>query len=321
MSCLNPLTLMLASTVLACAQAAKPPATDSTDSLPKVLAPLAGAQAIEQKVMPGHVAGVTYTLQAEYPALNVVDEIVTRNAGSGWQPLSEDFFNPGIPTSHVRGWTSYLDRSRGPQAAMHQWQSGWRNDSGDLLEYSLWYRTEKVSRDRAPDKPGNRTLFVTGQIILKSDAEALKKNSEKLKSEMAPASSLSSQPPSRGSAPVQIMEIADPSGQHHVYSISESSLVGLPEWRPEKDPPPLSIAKAATFAREWARKEHPKFDDLQLRNIQLQEIQCSSPVRNRWFYMLSFDPVVEGRTSWSRDVTVVVLMDGAIVTPVEKKRP
>jgi hypothetical protein len=269
--------------------------------------------------MPAHGAGVSYRLEAEFPAPAVTSEVNSMAAASGWQPLTEDFFNPGIPTSHVRGWTSYLDLSRGPQAAMHQWQSAWRNAAGDLLEYSLWYRTEGVKGDRAPNRPGNRTLFVNGQIILRSDAEALKKNSENLKSELGPAASTISQVPQRGSAPIQIMEVGDPSGPRDVYAISESTLVGIPEWQPEKDPPPLSIAKAVSLAREWAKKEHAKFDDLQLRNIQVQEIQCSSPVRNRWFYMLGLDPVVEGRTSWSGGVTVIVLMDGSIVTPVQKK--
>jgi hypothetical protein len=316
----NLVTLVLAFAALACRQSPKPPAIDPTSSLPQVLAPLADAREIQQKVVPGHGAGVSYTIQAEYPALNVVNEIVTRAAVSGWEPLSEDFFNKGIPTSHVRGWTSYLDLSRSPQAAMHQWQSGWRNADGDLLEYSLWYRSENVRGARPPDKPENRTLFVTGQIILKKDAEVLRTSTvEEAKRLQESTSAMNPTARADAARQVQLIEIGNPGHMHHVYSISEFTLVRLPEWQPEKDPPPLAMAEAISRAREWARKRHPKFDDLRLRNIQLQEIQCDTPVRNRWFYMLSFDPVVEGRESWGGDVTVIVLMDGSIVTPIEKR--
>jgi hypothetical protein len=115
------------------------------------------------------------------------------------------------------------------------------------------------------------------------------------------------------------MDMGDASGVRRVYSTSEASLLSVPEWNPEKDAPPLPIAKAVASAREWLRKKHPKFDDVRLRDIHLQEVQCSSVPRHRWFYTLGFDPVIDGQAFWGGHLSVVILTNGTIIEPVEKR--
>jgi len=52
-----------------------------------------------------------------------------------WKPLMEDFLNPGISTSLVRGWTNYQDDVR--HQYVWQWQGQWESDKGEIATYAL----------------------------------------------------------------------------------------------------------------------------------------------------------------------------------------
>lgn len=158
---------------------ARNPSSIVSSTLPGVLAPFHGAAGIKQAVYPSEAAAISYSLHIPYPASAIVAEVEAKAASSGWQPLNEDFWNPGIPTSSVRGWTSYLDHSRPDPAVMHQWQSCWRNKDGALLEYSFWYRTEPFTGSTPPSAPGNDTLLVSAQLIEREAAEHMRKQGAK----------------------------------------------------------------------------------------------------------------------------------------------
>jgi hypothetical protein len=91
---------------------------------------------------------VSYKLQVDYPAESVLEVIRSRLAKQGWKTLQEDFLNPGLPSSHVRGWTDLEDWSKEPKTHVHQWLAQWQNNSGDIVLYTLQYRYPK---DKPPD--------------------------------------------------------------------------------------------------------------------------------------------------------------------------
>jgi hypothetical protein len=172
-----------AAVAVACSR--HPIAGNATDELPAVLRPPHGALGVEQSVFPGKGSGVSYTVLVAYPAAGLVSEVQSRASSMGWSPSKEDLMNPGIPTSSGRGWTSYLDVSKGGRAAMHQWQSQWRNKDGGLLTYSFWYRTESVAGDWAPAVPDNDKLHVSAEVMERDVLENMLKQVARQKTPMS----------------------------------------------------------------------------------------------------------------------------------------
>ena len=94
---------------------------------------------IKQSKFQGHDQ-LLYEVEAEYPASEVLRIINTHLKAGGWKPLKKDWLNPDIPSSHVRGWTFFEDRSTHPETSVSAWQADWTNDAGDILIYILEYR-------------------------------------------------------------------------------------------------------------------------------------------------------------------------------------
>jgi hypothetical protein len=86
---------------------------------------------------------VYYNVQTEYPAEEVLQFIRTELERQGWQPLKEDALNPGLPSSHVRGWQDYVDGRTSPKTQVHKWLAQWQNAQGDVVVYSLRYQHPK----------------------------------------------------------------------------------------------------------------------------------------------------------------------------------
>lgn len=103
---------------------------------------------------------VTYTLRTPYPARDFVREIGTRLLDMGWDPQEESYANPGMPTSHVRGWQDYIDGTVEPEKLVHQWWGEWLNEYGNLLTYVLEYR------DTVDDAQHSPILQVSAILIM-----------------------------------------------------------------------------------------------------------------------------------------------------------
>lgn len=86
---------------------------------------------------------VTYTLSAPYPADEVISYISDELGAKGWEPLNYDLLNPGIPTSHVRGWTSFGDMTTTPHTVVYQWMAEWEDTLQDIVLFNLEYRWPK----------------------------------------------------------------------------------------------------------------------------------------------------------------------------------
>lgn len=115
--------------------------------LPVELAPPLGAKVRMSRVA-GEGAGVEYEYEEPYPAKQLLTHIASQ-ISPDWRPRKEDSLNPGIPTSHVRGWVDYVDGTTRPESRVHMWSSEWENRSGDILSYTLLYRSPNTEQSGA----------------------------------------------------------------------------------------------------------------------------------------------------------------------------
>jgi hypothetical protein len=76
-----------------------------------------GAEAVTWRKFRG-TDQLAYRMKVEYPAEGTIACISKKLSENGWQPLKEDFWNPGLPSSHVRGWAQFADASVDPEATV-----------------------------------------------------------------------------------------------------------------------------------------------------------------------------------------------------------
>jgi hypothetical protein len=113
-----------------------PPPKTAEDAL----TPISGAAGLVRAGGAYESFWVTYTVKRKYPAIDVIDEISSRLKKLGWRPLKDDWLNPGSPTSHVTGWTEFVDAT--PASApqhVDQWRAQWENDDGEIVLYNFSY--------------------------------------------------------------------------------------------------------------------------------------------------------------------------------------
>ena len=114
---------------------------------------------------------LTYLVDAEYPAESTIAFLSTQLRNQRWIALREDFMNPGIPTSEVRGWTQFEDATREPRASVRQWACDWEDGAHNITLYNLEYR---YPMSGAHDPPDSRPLHVVALYIPASVAEKMK---------------------------------------------------------------------------------------------------------------------------------------------------
>lgn len=76
---------------------------------PESLVIVGGARNVKRSKLAGPREQLSYSIQAEYPASPVLETIKQTLKELGWTPMAEDFLNPGLPSSYVRGWDYYED--------------------------------------------------------------------------------------------------------------------------------------------------------------------------------------------------------------------
>lgn len=103
----------------------------------KSLIVLSGATDIRYAKLSG-TDQVSYNLGEPFPAKQALAQISSRLSADGWTPLKEDVFNPGMPTSFVRGWTTASDKTS--RQEIRHWLAYWKNTGGDILLCALQYR-------------------------------------------------------------------------------------------------------------------------------------------------------------------------------------
>ncbi len=126
------------------------------DATANALVVLDGATKISREGGYGGSYQVGYEIVEKHPAADAIQQISARLHALGWKPLRDDWLNPGIPSSHVRGWTDYQDASVKPSRHIHLWLAQWKHAAGNVVVYSLRYSYPWDG------KPNLRSLRVSG---------------------------------------------------------------------------------------------------------------------------------------------------------------
>jgi hypothetical protein len=82
---------------------------------------------------------LTYRVDAEHPAQKIIEGIKRNLGARGWTPMQQDYFNPGLANSLIRGWEYYEDRATKPTTSVQYWQVDWRRGR-EIVTYRLEYR-------------------------------------------------------------------------------------------------------------------------------------------------------------------------------------
>jgi hypothetical protein len=101
--------------------------------------------------------------------------------------------------------------------------------------------------------------------------------------------------------------------------ITDEHLRKSPRWSIEAGEPPLSISKAVAAAKAWGKKTYTRYDDVRIQSISLDAIGCRS-VRDKWYYLVHFSPIIDGNAVFGGGFFAAVLMDGTVIGPVPVKR-
>jgi hypothetical protein len=87
---------------------------------------------------------VRYDLPEPYPALQTLTTIRVTLEQRGWRPLSDDLWNPGLPSSHVRGWGEVVDEN---SRTVRSWSGEWKDRAGNVVSYAFLYRGHRNDPD------------------------------------------------------------------------------------------------------------------------------------------------------------------------------
>jgi hypothetical protein len=118
---------------------------------------------------------VSYRVSMAYPAGTALVEISERLKARGWEPLTESFLNPGLPSSHVTGWGWFEDGTKPFHPWIYQWLADWKNNNGDILSFVLRY--ESINKKAILLKNNNLQIYgiFTTASLAEADREAILK--------------------------------------------------------------------------------------------------------------------------------------------------
>lgn len=167
-ACERLLSLTLSSTLLVCTGCGRSHRKASTH--PEALVVYPGATRVVYAKWRG-TDQLSYRVAVEYPADSVLSYISEQLKSENWRVLVDDYWNPGLPSSQVRGWTQFADARVNPEATVDHWLGEWQNQEGDVAWYSLQYRYPPGDRYtlmvRAGFIPANPTKKLLRPTILK----------------------------------------------------------------------------------------------------------------------------------------------------------
>jgi hypothetical protein len=137
-------------------------------SLPHELVVFPGARAVKPETQSNGTIGVTYELDMPYPATGLLQAVHQTFSAADWRPMVDDWLNPGLASSHSRGWTSFIDGTRKPEMTVHQWMAQWQNVKGDVVLYVLRYDTTHTAVRQGSSSAlcRRRPRFVFHRVLL-----------------------------------------------------------------------------------------------------------------------------------------------------------
>ena len=129
------------------------------DSIFNVLIQLEGADNIFVYTRDDGSVQLSYIVKEQYPATQVIKKISNKLTEMNWKPLKEDLLNPGILSSHTKGWEKFEDLSQKQSKIIKQWIGDWKNKDGNTVRYVLVYQNKK-------DENENLSLLQVNAIYL-----------------------------------------------------------------------------------------------------------------------------------------------------------
>src|SRR2546423_237628 len=104
---INPIArvICIASALTACARAQTPPAAQD---VPRGVTIPQNATDIKVRRQ-GNAADVVYKIRCPFPATEFLQEVNRSLSNAGFAPMAMDWLNPTVPSSHLRGWTPFID--------------------------------------------------------------------------------------------------------------------------------------------------------------------------------------------------------------------
>jgi hypothetical protein len=123
---------------------------------------------------------VIYRVYQDFPAQEILKYVKYVLAAQHWMPLMTDWLNPDIPSSHVRGWTNWIDGTVTPNTRVHQWFADWQNEKGDVVFFEFRYDSQYNSPNQVGQPPDNSRLRVTGLLVPGELAQKMKEAAKTL---------------------------------------------------------------------------------------------------------------------------------------------
>ena len=100
--------------------------------------------------------------------------------------------------------------------------------------------------------------------------------------------------------------------------ITREQAEAVPTWDPEdKQVVPIDLSLAIGLARDSIRDRHPGISEFLVAGIEMSRLH--EEYLNRWYYIIRFRPVLEGRPLQGGLYAAFILMDGTVVEPTVAK--
>lgn len=140
-------------------------AAEGAGDLPSALVVVEGARKVVRQSAKNELdqVSVSYEVITPYPASGVLAEIQTKLEKAGWKPLPRESIS-AINRSSLRvGWRTHVIAPPLPaNSQSFVWNAQWRNTAGDVVAFTLMYRSKTVSPEGQAPKPDNDALRVIG---------------------------------------------------------------------------------------------------------------------------------------------------------------
>ncbi len=106
-------------------------------------------------------------------------------------------------------------------------------------------------------------------------------------------------------------------GKRIALKVSEEEIQAAPKWKISDGEPPLSVTQAYQAAMEWAKEKYKRYDSVKVWSLALKGYNCSTH-RDRWLYIVEFQPIIDGNHLYGSGNWAAILMDGKVIGPIEE---
>ena len=121
----------------------------------------------------------------------------------------------------------------------------------------------------------------------------------------------------RADKTITMVGMTGPNETSIVVATTEARVAALPVWHPEEgQPAPIDLRLVIDLGRDSIRKRHPDVGEFSVRSVKMERFDA--PYGDRWYYLVEFLPVIEGRAMRGGLYYSCVLTDGSVIEPKER---